>query len=382
VNIAISFPGCYRRGGVERVVLETVNHLSDAGHEVHLFVSEWDRDAIDTRSAVHPVSYASRMPLARIRRFPQRCEQVMRSTGLDFDAHGAFGVMSPPGGTIWVGSVHAAWLAISRAQRDLRGRLRQMVNPYHHYILKLERHIFGGGRYRQLIALTDQVKQDLIDHYRVPSEDIAILGNGYSHSEFNLERRTNERQAVRAELGLSANQKVIVFVANETERKGFGPLVQAIAALDDPTVALIAVGKLDAARYRPRLAQLGLTDRVRFTGPSSDVGRYYAAADVFALPTQYEAWGLVIVEAMACGLPALTSRLAGAAIAVGEGETGELLDNPRDVGEITNKLSPLLEGRHANIESISHSVSRFRWSNVLRVYESLLVQGLNVPHGL
>ncbi len=371
MKIAVSFPGCHRRGGVERVVLETVNYLATRDHEVHLFASEWDGHLLDDRVRVHGVRYADRLPLARIRRFPTACQHAMDRSGVDFDAHGAFGVMSPPGGVVWVGSVHAAWLQISRGQRDWTGRLRQLANPYHPRILALERRIFGGGRYRRLIALTDRVKQDLIDHYAVPSGDIEVLSNGFSPQEFNLDRR-RERVAVRNEFEIPNEARVVVFVANETERKGFGPLVRAIAKLDDPQVHLLAVGRLDATAYANEIARLGLGERVHYTGPLDDVAKAYAAADLFALPTQYEAWGLVIIEAMACGLPVLTSRLAGAAVAVEEGVTGELLDNPRDEAEIKIKLGLIFNGHRAMAESISASVQGYRWDRVLNSYESIL----------
>jgi len=113
---------------------------------------------------------------------------------------------------------------------------------------------------------------------------------------------------------------------------------------------------------------------VQFTGPSSEVADYYAAADVFALPTQYEAWGLVIVEAMASGLRVLTSRLAGAAVAVDEGRTGQLLDDPADVPEIATKLQMLLNADGPSPEEISASVAKYEWAQVLRGYESILAE--------
>ncbi len=373
MRVAVSFPGCYRRGGVERVVLVAANALAGRGHDVHLFAHDWDQARLDPSVVVHPVQYSERLPLARVRRFPGCCRSAMHSSGLTFDAHGAFGVMSPPGGTIWVGSVHAAWLQISNSQRPWRQRLKQAANPYHRFIIRLEKHVFGGRRYRMLIALTDQVKQDLIEHYHVPPADVAVLPNGYCQSEFNVQRRWAEREQVRREVGLAPGQKAVIFVANETERKGFGPLLKAVAAQGDSSLVLIAVGRIDAARYRQPIAQMGLTDRVIFTGPSDDVGRYYAAADVFAMPTQYEAWGLVIVEAMACGLPVLTSRLAGAAVTITEGATGQLLDDPCDAGEITNKLHQLLSGRHAEPQVIAQSVTSYGWTRVLERYERLLM---------
>ncbi len=82
----------------------------------------------------------------------------------------------------------------------------------------------------------------------------------------------------------------------------------------------------------------------------------------------------MIIEALACGLPVLTSRLAGAAIAVREAQTGELLDDPRDPVEIARKLALLLHHRHASPETIANSVLAYRWSEVLTRYEQTLVE--------
>jgi UDP-glucose:(heptosyl)LPS alpha-1,3-glucosyltransferase len=372
-KVALAFPGCFRRGGVERVVLETANYLALVGHEPHLFVSEWDAEALDSDVHIHRVPIDGRLPLARERLFPLRCEEVMRKTGKAFDAYGGFGVMAPPGGTTWVQSVHAKWLAICQRERRGLARWKQNLNPYHRWILALERTIFGQRQYRHLVALTEAVKQDLINHYAVPSNDVSVLPNGFSETEFNLTRRDREREACRAELGYTDKDKVVIFVANETERKGFGPLLRGIARSADPSIHLLAVGRLDPRQYRAEIERLGLNGHVQFTGPTSDVGRYYTAADVFALPTQYEAWGLVIIEAMATGLPVLTSRLAGAAVAVQPGRTGELLADSRDQDEIASRLRRLLDGQRAPAPEISASIQHYRWNNVLDQYSTILL---------
>ncbi len=378
MKIAVSFPSCHRRGGIERCVLEAVNFLADSGHEVHLLTADWDRDALHSAVHVHAIPLPKRGSVLRLLTFSRRSKKALAALPPG-TIHAAFGVESPPGGVMWVPSVHKAWLEASKTQRDWRGRLRQKLNPQHPALLRLERSYFGGRYPRKLIALTDQVKSDLMRLYAVPAEDIAVLPNGYSQIEFNTNRTRQERAQRRAELGYGPDAKVVIFVANELERKGFGPLLRAISQLQDPNVYLLAVGRLNPQVYAGEIEQLGLTSRVRFTGPSSDVAAYYAAADVFALPTQYEAWGLVIVEALACGLPVLTSRLAGAAAVVQEGVTGCLLDNPNDPAEIASKLRPLLNGVPASAEEIEQSVSGYSWPNILRQYEKRLIQHSEQP---
>ena len=126
--------------------------------------------------------------------------------------------------------------------------------------------------------------------YGVPPGDIAVLPNGYSPAEFSAARVREHRAPMRAKLGYAEGDKVVIFVANELERKGFGPLLRAAASLNDPRLRLLAVGRLDGGRYADEIRRLGLTDRVHFAGPSGDVATFYAAADLFVLPTQYEAW--------------------------------------------------------------------------------------------
>jgi len=385
MRIALFYPGCHRRGGIERVVLECANFLGGRGHEVHLCACEWDADLLHPAIICHRVRTTGRFPAAAALGYAFHSRRALAAMDPAPDVVGVFGVQCPPGGLLWVPSVHGAWLKISRRSRGLLARLKQRCNPFHSVILAFERHYFGGRKYTKLLAHTEAVRSDLVSLYDVPAEDVAVLPNGYSESEFNIEARQAHRAAVRKELGYAGSDRVVLFVANELERKGFGPLLRAVASLEDPRVRILAVGRLDAGSYRDEIERLGMTQRVHFTGPSGTVAPFYSAADVFALPTQYEAWGLVIIEAMACGLPVLTSRLAGAAIAIREGETGRLLEQPGDPREIAAALRPLLKGEHASPEKICASVADYKWSRIFIRYEEALaacaLQRLPQPTG-
>ena len=383
MKIALSFPGCHRRGGVERVMVECANFLAARGHSVSVIASDFDPAVLAAGIEKIPVNAHSRVPLLRLRRFAARSPAALAQMNPAPAVHAAFGVISPPGGVFWVPSVHKSWIEISQRERNLKGRMKQWVNPIHPYLLAREKWYFQGRRYSRLIALTQQVKDDLMRFYSVPAADVDILPNGYSPTEFNVGRRNAERQKVRSELGYSGSDRVVIFVANELERKGFGPLIRAMVQLNDKSLRLLVVGRVAPGGYAAEMRQLGIADRVKFTGPSSDVGRYYAASDVFALPTTYEAWGLVIVEAMACGLPVLTSRLAGAAITVREGQTGELLDNPRDVDEIAMKLRKILAMAAvgtggADPAEVAATVEQYQWPKVLERYEQILIASIPI----
>ncbi len=373
MRVAISFRGCYRRGGVERVMLESANYLAHNNHETHAFAMDWDSDdsMYDPRVIQHRIVSNSKYYIPRMRHFIKESHLGIAALSPRADVVAGFGATAPPDSVVWMTSVHRAWIEISKGN-TLKARIKQRLNPAHPFILNREKKRLSPGGYRKVLALTEDVKQDIMRYYNVPEEDIEIVANGYSPAEFSVEKRFAQRDEMRAKLGLKPDDMAIAFVANELERKGFAPLLRASAAMKDAPIHIIAVGRLNPASYIEEIASLGMEGRVHWTGPTSTVADYYSASDLFALPTKYEAWGLVIVEAMACGLPVLTSRLAGASIAVNHGATGQLLDDPTDLEEVSANLRLLLEGKHASPKAISESVEPYRWDRILEKYEQVL----------
>lgn len=373
MRVGLTFPACNRRAGVERVMVECANYLASRGHETVVIAAD-----VDPGVLLPDVKFeAVRAPgshLLRLLTFAKSSERTIRDKHLNLDVLGGYGILTPPGGVVWAQSVHGAWIEISQAERGGLGRLKQKINPYHRICLSLENRYFGSRKYASLFALSERVKSDLERIYKVPGEHLQVLPNGFNPQEFSVDIRNAQRNRVRQSLGFNDSDRVIVFAANELQRKGFFPLLEAIASLNDPALRLLAVGRLNQPSCKDAIDRLGLKGRVVFTGPSSDIAGYYAASDLFALPTIYEAWGLVIVEAMACGLPVVTSRLAGASIAVREGLSGCLLDDPSNPGEIAERLATLLNGTHATASEISQSVQDYTWDRILLRYENHLAE--------
>jgi UDP-glucose:(heptosyl)LPS alpha-1,3-glucosyltransferase len=355
-------------------MLECTNYLASRGHDTHAFAIDWDSDgnSIDQRVVKHPVFVSSRNYLARLAGFIRETQREIRSLSPPADVLAGFGIESPPDSVVWMQSVHRAWLEISAQQRNIRGRLKQKLNPAHVVILALEKRRFIGRNYSKVVALSPQVKADIMRFYSVPDQDIVVIPNGFSPSEFSLDIRLKFRARVRAQFGFQEVDKVIIFVSNELERKGFHPLLCAIGKLRDPRIHLLAVGRLNPAVYAAEIERLGMSQRVHWTGATGAVAEFYSAADLFVLPTQYEAWGLVIIEAMACGLPVVTSRHAGASIAVRENQNGSLLDHPHVPDEIVHAMRPFLFGTPSDATAIAESVSGFAWDKVLQKYELVL----------
>jgi UDP-glucose:(heptosyl)LPS alpha-1,3-glucosyltransferase len=175
--------------------------------------------------------------------------------------------------------------------------------------------------------------------YGVDPALTTVVPNPFDPERFNPERRVRDRAEARRQLGIEEDELAMMFIANELHRKGFGQTLAAMARNGDRRMTLHVVGKAELGPYQATIHRLGLDGRVHWHGSSGDVGWELAAADLMVLPTQYEPFGLVIVEALASGVPVITSRLAGAAEAVRHGRTGLLLEDPYDVDELAGLLA-------------------------------------------
>lgn len=375
MRIALTFPGCHRRAGVERVVYEAARFLGSRDHDVTVLTSDWEPIA-DPNVTFHEVRLPNRMPgVARHVAFGLRAAHQLDTS--EFDVVGTHGCVSPTGGVLWIQSVHRAWLARSRTFRVpwSTAWLRQRLNPAHPILLAAERYHLAKRRYQRVIAATEHVRDDLHELYGVPEEDVVLIPNGFSPQEFNPQRRAERRDAMRASLGLAPDDIALLFVGHELERKGYRTVLAAMRQLADPAVRLLLVGDVNQAAARSIAADHGLQDAVSLCGPTPDVAAFHAAADLFVLPTQYEAYCLAILEALASGLPVITTRVPGAMDAIEPGTNGLLVDDPLSGQETAEALEALLDPvvRERFSRRAPATVERYRWSSVLPRYESTLL---------
>jgi UDP-glucose:(heptosyl)LPS alpha-1,3-glucosyltransferase len=155
--------------------------------------------------------------------------------------------------------------------------------------------IFKQRRYRKIIAISEMVKRDIIENYKVPADDIDIIYNPVDLEKFHPGHREKYRQEIRRQYGIEDREFVALFVGSGFERKGVGYLIEAAELLDAPvTVMIVGKGKGDKFRHIIR------RQRVIFCGPQKHVERYYVAADAFVFPTIYEPFN-VHLEALASG---------------------------------------------------------------------------------
>jgi UDP-glucose:(heptosyl)LPS alpha-1,3-glucosyltransferase len=170
------------------------------------------------------------------------------------------------------------------------------------------------------------VKDDIIASYSVLPERVHVIYNGLDPTPFDEDERDRCRSYLADEYGLHDELRIL-FVGSGFDRKGVPTLLNAVANLAIP-FRLFIVGKGKIRKYQKMAARLGVDDRITFTGPLKDVERFYLGCDLFVFPTLYDPFSNATLEAMAHGLPVITSRFNGAAEIIDDGKNGYVVSNP------------------------------------------------------
>jgi UDP-glucose:(heptosyl)LPS alpha-1,3-glucosyltransferase len=190
------------------------------------------------------------------------------------------------------------------------------------------------------------------------------------------------RSAARRGLGLPASGRLIAFVANDYQKKGLGTLLEALTHLPSD-VALAVVGNPSYIdRFRQKAVALAVAERVHFLGHLQEVSPLYQAADMLAHPTLEDTFAMVVLEAMANGLPVVVSdsRYCGIAGLLTDGENALILTSPTDAAELANKLGQVLQDS-ALYQSLAEGARGFAaqwsWSTIASQQEMMYLDIAN-----
>lgn len=217
----------------------------------------------------------------------------------------------------------------------------------------------------------------MIEAYGIAESAIEVIHNGVDHQRFHPERRKDCAGRIRADFAIPADGRVVLFVGTGFRRKGLDRLLRLWQHDAPPNCYLLVVGN-DAhlAAYRKRWRD---QNQVVFAGPRSNVEDYYAAADLLALPSVQEAFGNVVLEALASGLPVLTVAGVGALDKAGdELREGTLID-PDDIAEIRAKILRLTNpSLWPSLSRQARAVAeKYSWDAYLDQIERLLYDFVN-----
>lgn len=172
-------------------------------------------------------------------------------------------------------------------------------------------------------------------------DDVRVIRYGADSSVFSPAARKARRDSERPSLQMAAGEFCLLLIGNDWKNKGLSALLRAVAECEKFPLKLLVAGSDDRREYDEAIEKLGITTKVKFLEPSADVMKFYAAADAYVGPSLEDAYGLPILEAMACGLPVIASARAGASEILRDGENGFILRNPEDFHELAALLRRL-----------------------------------------
>ncbi|NKI73866.1 glycosyltransferase family 4 protein [Dickeya sp. CFBP 2040] len=233
--------------------------------------------------------------------------------------------------------VHRRWLQQRvRLLPTWRSKLL-FTNRFHRYVVQAETDMYHNPQLKAVICNAEMIKQEIIDEFSLPASKIHVIYNAIDSTVFQP-ASSAQRQHIRASLSLPEDGCVLVFVGSGFERKGLDAAIRAIAATNR---YLIVVGQDKAEhKYRALATSLGCLSRIRFVGMQKDPQPYYHAADGLLLPTLYDPFPNVILEAMACGLPVITSTTCGGAEFILPEHNGYICD-ALDISALTDAIMAL-----------------------------------------
>jgi UDP-glucose:(heptosyl)LPS alpha-1,3-glucosyltransferase len=296
-------------GGAERFVERALGALREQGTDVTIIARSWQGEPGPGFLQCNPF-YIGRS--WRDAGFAGAVQRIIASGRFDLvQSHERI-----PGCHVYRAGdgVHASWLELRSRARGVSPWLTSAFSPWHRYTLAAEAAMFRHPDLRAVICNSRMVKDDIAARFGTAADKLHVIYNGVDLEQFHPRLRAEHRAAVRTALGITEATPIVLFVGSGFERKGIPALLHAFATMQRSDALLLVVGRDRQERSMRALAsRLGIETRVRFLGGQKDVRPFYGAADCFALPTLYDPMPNAALEALACGLPTVTSTTCGAA---------------------------------------------------------------------
>lgn len=356
----------YQRAGVgqTRYVGELARRFSRE-HEVHVFANRIEGDG-DTSIRFHHVPAWRHNALTGLLTFAAASTWQV---GSGFDIVHSQGFCGFYGNVFTAHICNRAW---HRALQKLEGGVTLRESIFNAFATTFEYSIYRRAK-GAVIAVSKRVGEDIrtIYHCGAPMQ---VIHHGVNLELFSPENKSGMRAEVRKQLELDEKEFIFLYVGHL--RKGARRCIEALAQLEHGT--LVCVSRTPSGSYRALADQLGLGKRVRLIDFSQQVERFYAAADALVMPSPYDAFGMVVTEAMASGLPVVVSREAGASELIEPGINGLLLDDVSSDSELAAHMQSLQkqpEWAEGLGRAARKTVERLSWDSVaqqtMRVYEEL-----------
>jgi UDP-glucose:(heptosyl)LPS alpha-1,3-glucosyltransferase len=326
-----------KKGGAERYAYDLATMLSKRGHDVFVFCA----DGIDISGIT--LVRLNTTPFPRWLRsltFALNHKKQVRMLGLDvmlgFGNTLEFDVYQSHGGIqhVWMGREITSYddprerrFKAFLLKNSINQRVQQWIAEY-----PIRKH-----RYKRIVAISDMIKKQMIDYYKIVEDKIDVVYNGVDINRFTPTR--NE----------PGGPLKILFSAGNFRLKGLSPLLNALGELEKEKrpFQLLVMGRGRRERYVALMEKLNIRDRVTFLGERANPETVYQEAHILVHPTFYDACSLTTMEAMASGLPVITTKWNGASALVSPDE-GYVIDEPRNVAALSSAIRDLLDDEKRN----------------------------------
>jgi UDP-glucose:(heptosyl)LPS alpha-1,3-glucosyltransferase len=323
MNIAVLRRRYNPSGGAERYLERLAEGLAAEGHRMELWCEGWNV-AETALHAVHTVRSAD--PLG----FDRAIAEEKLSARYDFifslERVGRCDLYRAGDG------VHAEWLRIRRTYSSWAA-FRTWIRPKNRAICQIERRLFDPENTGRVIANSRHGRDEIVRCFGYPEERIDVVYNGVPYAAFSQGNRARGRQLLEA----GERDRIVLLVGAGAERKGYRYAKAAVAAAELPALQLRIVNRAKAA----------------------DMPDIYAGADIFLLPTMYDPFANVTLEALAAGLPVITTRHNGASEILVSGESGHILERADEVDKAAKFLRELADpGRRERFQGPAQELAR------------------------
>ena len=326
------------RGGAERYGYNLAQEMAQMGHNIHVFCNHFE---VPIHPAIrhHPVK-KWRKPF-KAKSYIDNIRQVLVRN--DFSVVYSI-VPYYPADVYRAGDgVHLHWTHLNHPN-PLKRAICQFL-PGKWSTLAIERQIYDpSGNYKFFITNSNLVKGHIQRYYQIAPERIHVIYNGVDHETFHPGEKSHRNGWLQSK-GIPSSSLVILFVGNNWERKGLKTLLRGARKwLLAQKAVLVVIGRGKPKKWTHLLNRLGISSQVYFVGQTQDVTSWYRASDVLALPTLYDPFANVTLEAMASGVPAITTAENGASEIIRNGENGYVLARSDDAQSLQEFLGSLMEG--------------------------------------
>jgi UDP-glucose:(heptosyl)LPS alpha-1,3-glucosyltransferase len=346
MNIAFCYESVLpRRGGCETYIATLARRLVADGHDVHLYARRWDEAALPAGILYHRVTMPLCPRFLRPWYFGAACRKALaearHQVSIGFDKIAGLDILYPQGGLYVATSEHNLLKYRSKLARWLVRTLKAF-DPAHRSFLALERKQFLHEPPPLVVAISDMVREHFQEHYQLGSENVRLVRLATDADRFDEHDRPRRRLEWREAWDLEPRQTVALFVGINYRLKGLEPLLHAVLRMPDSFRLLIA-GNTDSLPFQRQARRLGILDRVRFLGYCADMRNCYFAADFLVHPTFYDPCSHVVLEALACGLPVITTRYNGASELLQPPREGYVIDDPHNIDELAGAMIQLVD---------------------------------------